>query len=91
MVQKVREVATSSQEMVQKVQQTVKKWFKRYKKEKATSSQEMVQKVQKVECGIDKEHQCPLPKKVEVPILDVNQLDSNSQKLIIVPHMTLHY
>ena len=60
MLQKVREVATSSQEMVQKVQKG------------ATNSQEMVQKVQKVECEIDKEHQCPLPKKVEVPILDVN-------------------
>ena len=35
MVQKVREVATSRQEMVQKVQ------------EKATNSQEMVQKVKK--------------------------------------------
>ena len=60
MLQKVREVATSSQEMVQKVQK------------RATNSQEMVQKVQKVACEIDKEHQPPLPKKVEVPILDVN-------------------
>ena len=60
MVKKVQKKATNSQEMVQRVQK------------KATSSQYMVQKVQEVKCGIDKEHQCPLPKKVEVPILDVN-------------------
>ena len=74
MVHKVREVATSRQGMVQKVQEkaTNSQEMVQKVKKKATSSQEMVQKVQKVECGIDKEHQCPLPKKVEVPILDVN-------------------
>ena len=74
MVKKVQEVATSSQEMVQKVQEVATSGQEMIQKvqEVARSSQEMVQKVQKVECGIDKEHQCPLPKKVEVPILDVN-------------------